>query len=171
LRKNINVIYQSDRLRAKETTEIILSQIGLVPKHTLSGLNELSLGDYEGKRFKELREIDPNFINNFIHNPERIRPPNGESGNDFRDRVLASFERILRASHGSTIVLVCHEGPIKLIICYLLRMHFRHIWNLEISPGSITFISIDKERIMMRFLNYIPEVITNGQNTRGNHQG
>ncbi|TAL70139.1 MAG: histidine phosphatase family protein [Bacteroidetes bacterium] len=156
-KKNVAYLFQSSLLRAKQTATIIQNTVSNLNIETDERFNEIDLGIYEKVKLEHLRTKDPHFYDVIRNDPEKIIAPNGESWDDFRDRVLVAFEQIIQTRRNSTIALVSHEGPIRLIICHLLKLSFRHIWNFLISPGSISLINIDEKNATVQFLNYVPE--------------
>lgn len=167
----IETLYQSTLPRSSDSAAIISAHVPRAQIRTMAGLDEFNLGDYEGKRLATLKASDPRFCADLLYNPERLHPPAGESGDDFRDRVLLAFERILRTSGGSYIAIVCHEGVIRLLVCYLMRIRFKHMWRFAILPGSLTLVTVDGDRAVIRFLNYVSEVTPSGPYSASTHGG
>lgn len=106
----ITALYVSPLPRARATAEAIAQTLGLEPV-VEEGLREMSIGDWEGFSFRELRDRlrlwerwarDPHFA-----------PPNGESPVAFSRRVPAVMEALARRHPGETIVVVTHGGVIS----------------------------------------------------------
>ena len=108
---NIQKVYTSPLKRCKETAEVIYPENFIVE---MDSLTELDFGDFEGQTISSL-EMKPEFIN-WIGDIKNNTPPNGETQDDFSQRVLESFQEIVKdmmknkitstavVTHGSVIM-------------------------------------------------------------------
>jgi 2,3-bisphosphoglycerate-dependent phosphoglycerate mutase len=112
-RKHVDVLYVSPLPRAIRTA----AAIGLAIHHqpiVEEGLREFSIGDWEGRTYRDLIEneqlwrrwaIDPAFA-----------PPNGESPHTFGLRAEAAAQAIVDRHPGATVVAVAHGGIIGAVL-------------------------------------------------------
>jgi alpha-ribazole phosphatase len=84
----------------------------LLPK-----LAECNFGDYEGKTFEQLKELEG--YKNWIAGAGQAAPPNGESGTQFQARCVAGFaevvEQLLRSGNQNAVIMA-HGGTIMSIL-------------------------------------------------------
>ncbi len=97
-----DVILCSGLNRTKETADIINQDLNC-PLHQHGELNEQSYGDWEGQSWDViLPEIEKQGEN----------PPNGETQEEFIERINKAFEKLLSQYEG-TILFVTHAGVFK----------------------------------------------------------
>ncbi len=103
----LHAVYSSDLSRAIQTAEIIAEPHGLevIP---LWGLREAKRGLLNGLTYKEIEEQYPDFLRNFIRDPYRTRPPEGESLEDSEQRVRQALELIREENPGKNVLIVSH---------------------------------------------------------------
>ncbi len=115
--KEIEVIFSSSLIRAKETAVIIQNKIKC-HVFEMDGLQERNYGVLAGLTKAEAQEKYPEAIE--THKDPLNTDPGGESFQDFRNRVLESFKSIL-AKNYKTVAVVSHGGPIKQMLAYVGR--------------------------------------------------
>lgn len=109
----IDQFYVSPLPRAMSTAQAIAAAINMEPvvKH---GLREFDLGDWEGRTFQDLREIE-NLWERWEADPH-FAPPNGESPLAFNARAVQTLQK-LAARHAHTrILVVTHGGYISSVL-------------------------------------------------------
>ncbi len=108
-------LWSSDLRRATETARVVGERIGLTA--TLDPrLREADRGVWEGKRFIDVAEEDPEGYAAWLRAGESFRFPGGESLREQSDRVAAALADI----HGSgdlPALVVCHRGSIRVMLC------------------------------------------------------
>lgn len=113
--KDIQIIFTSNLIRAKESGKIIQSQVGC-DTEVVDGIQERNYGVLAGLTKEEALELYPEAVE--AHkNPENT-DPEGESLEDFQNRVLASFKDIFSKEY-QTVIIVSHGGPLKQVLKYL----------------------------------------------------
>ena len=109
----IDRLYVSPLPRARSTAAAISAAIGLPPV-VEDGLREFSIGDWEGRTFRDLMDneqlwrrwaLDPTFA-----------PPNGESPHSFGARAEEAMANLAKQNEGLTIVAVTHGGVIGSVL-------------------------------------------------------
>jgi alpha-ribazole phosphatase len=111
--------------RADETLKILF---GDVPYEKDSGFREVDFGAFEMHSYIELKDT-PEYQAWCSGDNEVNVPPNGESGQQMKKRVLEAFSRIQEDT-----VLVCHGGVIAAIMEHLFpeEKKSRYEWQ----PGN-----------------------------------
>ncbi len=130
--KNINVIYSSDLGRAVKTAEIISENLNLDVK-TTPAFRELSLGDWQGSSFEELRQKSIELTNQMMEkgiDEKEIRAPNGENTFDHRERAMRKFEELVKKHQGDNIVIAAHSGTNKVILGAVRKIPVRDYYQI-----------------------------------------
>lgn len=130
-RERIDAIVASDLQRARDTAQAIARYHNL-PVLEDPDLREISMGDWEGLRFAEIREHNPEVARQVRADPSRYAPPNGETLEQLRLRIISALERWTALYPDGTVVWVSHGGTISVLLCHLMdldlnrRRQFRH---------------------------------------------
>lgn len=136
---NLTAIYASPRQRAMETAGYIATwhQLPVIP---LSEVSEICLGDWEGKRYEEISQIDPEGHKAFFHQPEAFK---GRcSGEDFatvRQRAVKALEKLAKDHAEKKVLVVSHAITIRLLLTHYLNCSINHLW--EVAPIKQTSLS------------------------------
>ena len=116
-------------------------------------LQEIDFGRWEKKTFKEIVESDKVEIDNWVNNPDTFTFPGGESLSHFQTRVTMAANHI-HQSDGKVILIVCHGGVIRHLLCNLLNIPKEHYLLFDIHPGCFTTIRLHSEGGVLTGLNH-----------------
>ncbi|WP_042356013.1 histidine phosphatase family protein [Bacillus rubiinfantis] len=109
-----DVYYCSDLQRCALTMKQLFPKAA---PYFLPELREMNFGDWEGKTYQDLKE--ENLYCNWLTNPYKYAPPNGESFQQFSNRVAAGWKKlvfeILSEDLGSCAIMT-HGGVIRLLL-------------------------------------------------------
>ncbi|MCX6721210.1 MAG: histidine phosphatase family protein [Candidatus Staskawiczbacteria bacterium] len=107
--KNIDLIFCSPLLRAKETAGIVGKKLNIKPKID-KRLRELGFGIFNGKPVED-------FERHFANHADRIinKPPKGENYQDVTKRMFEFFKNINKKYKGKNILIVSHQAPLLLL--------------------------------------------------------
>jgi isoleucyl-tRNA synthetase len=108
--ESIDVIIASDILRTKETAEIIAQATGVEEVVFDERLREVQFGGFNGMNEKDYHAYFPNEASIFTK-----RPPEGESFDDVRARIVPFVLECEKKYSGKTILVVSHECPLVLV--------------------------------------------------------
>lgn len=134
----IDAFYVSPLPRAQSTADAISKAIGL-PIIIEQGLREFSLGDWEGRSFRELREVedlwgrwqvDPGFA-----------PPNGESPISFNQRAVRTSAALAARHPGQKLLVVTHGAFISSVLATWLGADPRD-WRRYDAPNCALSILV-----------------------------
>ena len=124
-------ILSSDLSRALVTAETIRGNRQLEIK-TDERLREINFGDWEKLLFTEIEERWPGLINQMYRRPDIVKVPNGESFQEVQDRAWSAVSDFLNENNeDETILITCHGGTIRTILCKLLNISISHCWNFS----------------------------------------
>lgn len=124
-------ILSSDLSRALVTAETIRGIRQLEIK-TDERLREINFGDWEKLLFTEIEERWPGLIDQMYRRPDIVKVPNGESFQEVQDRAWSAVSDFLNENNeDETILITCHGGTIRTILCKLLDISISHCWNFS----------------------------------------
>jgi alpha-ribazole phosphatase/probable phosphoglycerate mutase len=119
--RDIRQICVSDLLRAVQTAEYVADGLGL-PYVIDTGLREISFGEWEGRRWSDLKRSLPNLtIHSFESSLDAIAP-NGENFARFQERAAGALRYIASRSHNHTTAVITHMGVIRIALRHLARV-------------------------------------------------
>jgi len=108
-------LWSSDLSRARETAEIVGARLGVEPRLD-PRLREANRGEWEGQRFIDIEQEDPERYAAWRRAGEEFRFPGGESLRDQLGRVIAALADV-RATGELPALVVCHGGSIRVALC------------------------------------------------------
>lgn len=135
----ITSIYTSPLRRCVETSSFV-ARGGKVT--VLSELTEVSVGEWEGLTFSEIKEKWPAEYELRGLHIGTTAPPGGESFEAGGARFDGAVRRILEKSEGD-ILIVSHVGVLRGWLCKIAKISPDRVFEFEISYGSITEVSWD----------------------------
>ena len=113
--KDIEIIFTSKLIRAKESAKIISSEVNCAVE-IIKGMEERHYGILTGLTKSEALEKYPEAVG--AHTNTNNTDPEGESFTDFQNRVLSTFKELVLKEY-SVVAIVSHGGPIKQLLKYL----------------------------------------------------
>lgn len=131
-------IGSSPLCRASEFARIIAADRAKEVK-TYPALSEIDLGEWDGLPMPAIRASDPASWKARGEDFAGFRPPGGESFTDLQQRVLPTFEA-LTAEADTDLLLVCHAGVNRVILCHLLGMPLANLFRIVQNPGCLNVI-------------------------------
>lgn len=133
-------ILSSDLSRALVTAETIRGDRTTSIKVD-KRLRELNFGDWEAMLFSDIEARWPGLIDEMYLRPHLVKVPNGESFKDLQDRAWAGLEEFLNFNdEEETLLIACHGGTIRTLLCKLLDISISHCWNFSQGNTAINRI-------------------------------
>lgn len=149
-KERVTALFSSPLERSMETAKIIASRLGLAV--TLAPeFNEMDFGLWSNRSFRQL-ESDPNWAR-FNAFRSLAYPPGGETMLQAQQRAVARMEELRRAMPKDSLAVVSHADPIKGVIAHFLGVPLDLLHRIEISPGSLSVLSVTEEQICVERLN------------------
>ena len=132
---DVSCIFSSPLKRAVETSSIIYPDKNPI---IINDLIEYNFGEFEGRGAKELFEKAPLF-ERWLKGETGVRPPFGESNEEFASRVCSCFVKIvdgLIKENADDAMIITHGGVIATILsnCALPEAQV-HEWQCEPAMG------------------------------------
>ena len=147
-------IFTSDLPRCVDTAAIVAEEqsasIVEVPE-----LKEINLGRWQGVAVDEIRRLYPEEYELRSRDIANFRPPGGESFSDLSGRVAPVFDQITKGLDGR-VLIVCHSGVIRVILCRVLELPLSNILKLELDYGSLSVVQRAGEYFRLYAMNIPP---------------
>lgn len=115
-----------------------------------SRLMELNNGLWEMKKWDD---IDSSHLTLWMDDFVNVRTPEGESYHDLYERVTHFWDEMIQKEH-ETVAIVCHGGPIRAILSYLLEIPLKNSFRFNIRPGGVTHISYSTENQNIKIIEF-----------------
>lgn len=137
--KQIEKIYSSDLKRALQTAKLSTERLDIIIDKRL---RERSLGDFNGKYAKQLKEKYPdyfdngkfkNFSNDFI-----VKAPNGENNTEVMKRAR-DFINTIDLNENTTIGIFSHGRYLGCFIALLMNLEKEETLKLKI-PNTVPIV-------------------------------
>lgn len=112
--ENLDLVYTSPLLRAKQTAVILTDRLS-IPLKEDPRLMEIHQGNWQTKLRSEIQASYPDVFKAWETNPWEVTPPGGENLSQVQDRVKASVDDITKHNPDKKVGVVTHRIPIALI--------------------------------------------------------
>jgi len=141
--KNIEIIYHSPKIRARETTQIINHYLNLKLQEITDLRERNAYGILTGLIKSQAKQKYPEQVAELLRDKLYHKVKNSEDYDSFKKRVTIAFDKITHNQKYSTIAIVCHGGPISCIVRELLNLgEFKKLGDcavLEIERNSKSY--------------------------------
>ena len=142
--KEISKIYVSAYQRTAQTIAPVALHFNLPPVMD-ERLNELDNGLFERATEEELRQKFPAELQALRARKAGFRFPEGETGEEGLQRIVDFMEE-KRVQHGDeNIIIVAHDGLIRLLMCHVTDMPVTGHWNFIVDYCGLTEIYYEPE--------------------------
>ena len=123
-RCDVRRLYSSDLQRALQTAQP-LAELWDIPIMVRKNFREISFGDWEGRRWSEVRAAGP--AAKALESSPELCPPGGETFACFRERVLFAMKETVADCEDQLTVIVTHLGVMRIILTELCPTN--HAWE------------------------------------------
>lgn len=139
--KKIDAVYASTLQRAFQTGEAIAARHNL-PITGMDALREVNYGDWEGLSERDIAQHHAELWKRRVADPWNVSPPNGESYSALWARLEPAWTQIIAGNAGKTVVVVGHNGSLRVLLCELLGAPPTNARRLQIGNCSLTKVQI-----------------------------
>ncbi len=115
----IDALYSSSLSRALKTAEYI-SRAKRLPIIRTDKLREINGGAWEGVPWEDLPSRWPEEYDSWENCPHLLKMPDGESMEEFMERLLKEVKRIIENNKGKTVCIVTHGTAIRVLMTHFL---------------------------------------------------
>ncbi len=140
--EKIDKIYVSDLKRTVDTAKEIIKFHPNVPIVYDKRIREVCLGEFEGKPWGSVSEAAKK--QGIPHS--LLKPKQGESLFEMRQRVISFFEKVLEEEFDKTILFVTHGGPVRGLLIHLLNISKEEEFDFVLENTCVSIFEIDQEK-------------------------
>lgn len=112
-------------------------------------LLELNFGRWEGRLWKEIPQTE---LDAWLEAFPEMQAPGGESYRQLQNRVLGVWDEILTGKN-DVYFLIAHGGSLRALVCPILEMPLKRMFSLNMDFGSVSAITVGKNKTRLHFLN------------------
>ena len=152
--EKIDFVYSSDLKRALVTARTIASRHQL-DITSYAELREFNYGKVEGLTFEEIDRLYPECSRYLIERSPDLRFPDGEGLTELGKRVGKFVERLKEHKAEETVLIVVHSGVLRILICQLLGIELRHIYQFVPKLASLSIVEIYSGGAILNLFNDI----------------
>jgi len=135
-------IYSSPLIRSLETAEIIARSLRLDPPECHEGLKERNFGVIQGVPKSELADLNPVLLQQILKRNPAIDFEEGESMDEFADRVLDALSSIARPNAGKRILAITHGWVMDVITRHIANRPRSAILNMKRRNGECVWLEV-----------------------------
>lgn len=140
--KTIQRIYISQYLRTGQTAEYTARKLNLTPIKD-ARLNEIDNGLIDSLSDAQIEQTYPEVWKAFQARDHDFQFPGGESGEDARRRIADFMQE--RQQNNEDILIICHEGLIRLWLCHILGLPAFRRWDFKVDFCGIMEIEYNPD--------------------------
>ncbi len=146
-----SAVHCSDLQRSLATAALIAEAWGIEPMPKRE-LREISLGEWEGLTFEEVRSNQPLAYEERGRDLVHFRPPGGESFLDCASRVIPAFYSVLRETRGD-LVVVGHAGVNRILLAQVMGVNAQDVLKIPQEYGCLNVIEAEGLKFSLKMLN------------------
>lgn len=134
----IDCVCSSQLKRARQTADIMASYLD---KQVIvaEGINEISLGDWDGRFVADLQKEYPKEYEQRGKDLIHYRVPGGENYIDMQKRVLNAFSELCKQQ--GNLLIVAHTSVNRIILADILGMPLSHMLRISQDYGCLNVIA------------------------------
>jgi broad specificity phosphatase PhoE len=140
--QGMEVLYASESEPSQETATTLAAGLGIKVK-TLGKMHNLDHGLWQGMLVDEVKLKQPKVYRQWLEQPECVRPPEGETVGEARERVQTSLRKLLKKHEGDVIGLVVPDPLARVVRSYLLNAQLGDLWHATDEHGHWETINVE----------------------------
>jgi ribonuclease H / adenosylcobalamin/alpha-ribazole phosphatase len=150
---SVAAVVTSPLSRCARTAKVIAEAAGSPPVAVEPDLVECDFGEWEGLTFAEVGERWPRELDAWLGSTS-VAPPGGESFVDVDARVRRAVLKLREQHAGSTVVVVSHVSPLKVLLRDALGATDAFLHRMLLDPGGISIVDSWPDRgVAVRTVN------------------
>lgn len=131
----IAAVFCSDLTRSVQTAKLIAEKLDAQVQSRFD-LREISMGEWEGKSFREIAQTYPAEYAKRGQDIAHYRIPGAESFAECKSRIVAAFTDIVNTTAGD-LIIVGHAGSNRLLLSHILGMPIENIFRISQDYGCV----------------------------------
>ncbi|MEJ2606561.1 MAG: histidine phosphatase family protein [Anaerolineales bacterium] len=161
-KRRVDAIYVSEYLRTGQTIRSLAKKRGIVPLVD-PRLDEIDIGIVEYLSDEEIPLQYPEVWRALVDQDRDFRWPEGETGSEALARIAAFVDEKKMTDVGN-ILVVTHDGLIRLLVCHVLDLAVYQRFNLKVDTASVTEIDWDETDRRWKLIRFNQEIYPVGKN-------
>ena len=153
---SIKSIYISEYIRTEQTARPLAIKLKISPIVDYR-LNEIDIGLIDRLSDDEIREKYPEVWDASQAWNRDFRWPEGETGLEAQERIVSFINE--QINQEGSILIVAHDGIIRLLICYVLGLPVYSRFNFHVDTASVTEIEWDKNKSRWKLIRFNQSVV------------
>lgn len=138
--EKLHAVISSDLQRALTTAQHVADEHKLAVQPE-PRLRESNFGIFEGLRYKDVIAQYPAAAEAWFANPEQP-PAGGECLSELGVRVQGILDQVVAQYDRKRVLLVGHNGSLRVLLCLLLGMPIAEYWRFNLDPCALTQVNI-----------------------------
>jgi alpha-ribazole phosphatase len=140
-REKLHAIISSDLQRTTQTATSIAAHHPHLTLQTNPDLREANFGIFEGLRYKDIIDQHQAMAEAWFADPN-TPPDGGEKLTTVFQRVQHLRQHIEAEYARKRVLLVGHDGALRLLLCDLLGLPAAQYWRFNVDPCSLSRVNI-----------------------------
>ena len=140
----LTAIYTSRYIRTGQTIAPVAQAHQLTPLAD-ERLNEIDNGCIDGMADEDIQRLYPTTWRAFHARTADFRFPEGETGQEAQSRIVDFVEEKRLQYDSGNIILACHDGLTRLLMCYIMGIPVYKRWNFQVDTCGIMEIAYQEE--------------------------
>ena len=150
-----DVIYSSSAVRTVQSAYMI-SKLFKRDYEVIKTLTPRKYGCWNGLTFTQIAEKYPSEFKDIIKFSDKKIPQDGESSDEFIERVKKVTDDIVDKNIGNRVIVVTYPEVIQAAICAAIGIKAQNLPKLYIRTGSITQISYFDNWSSLIYSDHVP---------------
>ncbi len=135
-------VYSSPLMRSRETAEIIARSLRLAPPEFHEGLKERNFGAIQGIPKTELAALNPVLLQQIHKRNPATFFEQGESMDEFADRVLDAIAGIAKPNSGKRILAITHGWTMDVITRHIAGLPRSAMLTMKRKNGECVWLDV-----------------------------
>ena len=148
--EKVHSVYSSDMKRTVGFAKIVFEGMDV---EVFTGLREMNFGIFEGLTYEIIMKQYAHIYQKWMNNPLSFTIPEGEGLKAAAKRVRKALREILSKNPDKTVAVFTHGGPIKILLCDILGLSLKKIWEVGHSLAGISIIEFYGDNPLIHCIN------------------
>jgi len=150
LQGNVDVIVSSPLSRCAEPAREWAAEGGIdciIDKRVM----EMHYGAWEGRTSAEIQAEFPGMLEKWRLDPTGMRPPEGESPEELRERLAEWWRDLIADQQGQHVLVVAHSGSLRMLLAHVLDAPIAATRRLSMPYACWSRITVDQGQAALAF--------------------
>lgn len=121
-------VYSSSNLRARQTTEILTTNISLEASYR-DNLREIFMGPWQQRLWEEVQKSESEQFSRFMTQPHLFQLDGAETFQELQNRGVEAMEQIIAEEETGDVLVVSHGAILKTILAHYANVELARMWE------------------------------------------